>query len=149
MFTLIRNSPIKVLKFPVANFQRSISNGDASIRQTRIVKRIVAGVLFSSTLGLAIYSKRARSSRLMEYLEGCERLPKDLDYNSSTATELYRLESFVFPYDIIKSGILKQLDTLDLNHNDIIVASFPKSGLKLVFVMDFYLLFNNCHHYYV
>ena len=142
MFTIIRNcytKSLKALRYPVVNFQRRISNGvedgDASVRQMRIVKRIVAGVLFGSTLGLAIYAKRAKSSKLMEYLEGCERLPKDYDYNSSTGTELYRFESFIFPSDIIKSGTLKQLDTLELNHNDTIVASFPKSGWKFYLIV--------------
>lgn len=136
MLTLVRNCcmpSIRYLKFPLANFQRGLSNGtgegDASVRQTRLVKRVVAGILFGSTLGLAIYSKRAKSSRLMGYFEGCERLPKDHDYTSSTASDLYKYESFVFPSDIIKSGTLKQLETLELNQNDIIVASFPKSGL--------------------
>ena len=114
--------------------RRGISNGneESNVRQMRLVKRIVAGLLFGSTLGLAIYSKRVKSSKLLESLEGSERLPKDHDYTSSIGSEFYRYKSYIFPSDIIKSGTLKQLDTLELNQNDIIVASFPKSGFILI-----------------
>jgi hypothetical protein len=94
----------------------------------RLIKRVGAGVLFSATLGLAIYSKRSKAQRLRDCLEDCERLPPDNDYTSSMASEFYRCKSCIFPGDIIKSGTLKKLESLELKGNDVIVASFPKSG---------------------
>lgn len=108
------------------------SNGewsDDEVRKMRLMKRVGAGLLFSATLGLAIYSKRSKAQRLRECLEDCERLPPDPDYTSSMGSEFYRCKSCIFPGDIIKSGTLKKLESLELKENDVIVASFPKSGM--------------------
>lgn len=94
----------------------------------RLLKRIGAGILFSGTLALAIYSKRNRAKKLRDSLEGCERLPPDPDYTSSMGSDFYRCKSCIFPGEIVKSGTLKEVENLHLKQNDVIVASFPKSG---------------------
>ena len=113
--------------------QRNSSTGewsDDEVRKMRLMKRIGAGVLFSATLGLAIYSKRSKAQKLRDCLEDCERLPPDPDYTSSMGSDFFRCKSCIFPGDIVKSGTLKKLESLELKHNDVIVASFPKSGLS-------------------
>ncbi|XP_032786849.2 sulfotransferase 1E1 [Daphnia magna] len=112
-------------------FRNISSNGqwsDDEVRKMRLMKRVGAGILFSATLGFAIYSKRNKAQRLRDCLEGCERLPPDPDYTSSMGSEFYRCKSCIFPGDVVKSGTLKKLESLELKHNDVIVASFPKSG---------------------
>ena len=115
-------------------FERQLSNGgemsDDTIRKTRLVKRIGAGLLFTSVLSLAIYAKKSRQKKLRESLEDCERLAPDPDYMSKIGADFYRYKSCVFPGDIVKSGVLKQLDSVELKGQDVIVASFPKSGFK-------------------
>ena len=101
---------------------------DDEIWKMRLMKRVGAGLLFSATLGLAIYSKRSKAQRLRDCLEDCERLPPDPDYTSSLGSEFYRCKSCIFPGDVIKSGTLKKLESLELKRNDVVVASFPKSG---------------------
>lgn len=114
-------------------FQRNSSNNsgewsDDVVRKMRVVKRVGAGVLFAATLGLAIYSKKSRAQRLRDCLKDCERLPPDPDYTASMGSDLYRCKSCIFPGEIVKSGTLKSLESLELKSNDVIVASFPKSG---------------------
>ena len=115
-------------------FPRYMSNGgelsDETIRKMRLVKRIGAGLLFSVTLGLAIYSKRNKAKWLRDCMEDCERLPPDPDYTSAMGAEFYRCKSCIFPGDIVKSKTLKQLESLELKSTDVIVASFPKSGIS-------------------
>ena len=118
---------------PFVFFARSKHNGDISgpsVDKTRLVKRVVAGVLFSTTLGLAIYGKQTRKKRLNEYLEGCQRLPHDPDFTSSVGSEFYRCHECVFPASTVKSGTLKQLEEFIVNKDDVIVSSFPKSGFN-------------------
>lgn len=123
-------------------FRNISSNGqwsDDEVRKMRLMKRVGAGILFSATLGFAIYSKRNKAQRLRDCLEGCERLPPDPDYTSSMGSEFYRCKSCIFPGDVVKSGTLKKLESLELKHNDVIVASFPKSG-----TYGFLIYFFNC-----
>lgn len=119
------------------SFQRNQSNNgewsDDGIRKMRLIKRVGAGILFTATLGLAIYTKRSKAKRLRDCLEDCERLPPDPDYTSSMGLDFYRCKSCIFPGDIVKSGILQKLESLELKSNDVIVASFPKSGEKYFF----------------
>lgn len=127
---------------------RDSSNGselsDDTVRKTRLIKRIGAGLLFTSVLSLAIYSKKSRAKKLRDSLEDCERLPPDPDYMSKAGTDLYKCKSCIFPGDIVKSGTLKQLQSLELKRDDIIVASFPKSGTYLSLVFSKKSLIVNC-----
>ena len=126
---------------PFVFFARSKHNGDISgpsVDKTRLVKRVVAGVLFSTTLGLAIYGKQTRKKRLNEYLEGCQRLPHDPDFTSSVGSEFYRCHECVFPASTVKSGTLKQCFrhvTTCTFHNERIILSKcqgePKTIMKL------------------
>ena len=133
---------------------RNMSNGgelsDDTIRKMRLFKRIGAGILFSVTLGLAIYSKRNKAKWLKDCMEDCERLPPDPDYTSSMGTEFYRCKSCIFPGDIVKSRTLKQLESLELKSTDVVVASFPKSGLiipKLNLQLNFFI--NNLIYFFL
>ena len=112
---------------------------DSSAMKTRRIKRIVAAVLFSGTLGLALYAKERKRNKLKEYLEGCQRLPVDDDFSSTVGSELFRYKGCIFPGTMIKSGTLKQLETFTINRDDVIVSSFPKSGISLKMLS---LLFN-------
>lgn len=119
-------------QLPCQNTTRNYCNKpdttNNSVEKMRFIKRIGAGILFSATLALALYSKRKKTQKLKDSLEDCERLHPDSNYTSTIGTEFYRCNSCIFPGDIARSGILKQLKTLELKVDDVIVASFPKSG---------------------
>ncbi len=126
--------------------QRNLSNtgewSDDEVRKMRLMKRVGAGLLFSATLGLAIYSKRNKAQKLRDCLEDCERLPPDPDYTTSMGSDFYRCKSCIFPGDIVKSGTLKKLESLELKNNDVIVASFPKSGMFInMFSVNIFIIF--------
>ena len=39
-----------------------------------------------------------------------------------------RYKGYIFPKEIIMTGVLKELETFEFTKNDIIVASYPKTG---------------------
>lgn len=116
----------------VRNYSSKPDLTNSSVEKMRLFKRIGAGILFSATLALALYSKRKKTQKLKDSLEDCQRLHPDPNYSSSIGTEFYRCNSCIFPGDIAKSGILKQLKSFELKEDDVIVASFPKSGYKTI-----------------
>lgn len=119
-------------QLPCQNIIRDYSNkqdmSNSSVEKMRLIKRLGAGMLFGATLALALYNKRKKTQKLKDSLEDCQRLHTDPNYTSSIGSEFYRCNSCIFPGDIAKSGILKQLKSFELNNDDVIVASFPKSG---------------------
>lgn len=104
------------------------SNGQhAGVGKLRLYKRVFAFSLFTGTLVFAWYLKKQKGMRLKSLLEDCTRLPVDESLFGADVS-FYRYKGFVFPGQIVMSGVLKELTHFQFKPDDIIVASYPKTG---------------------
>ncbi|KAG7174066.1 Sulfotransferase 4A1-like [Homarus americanus] len=103
------------------------STEDPTLRRFLLYKRLFAVSLFTGTLTFAWYMKKQKGSKLKDLLEGFTRLPIDESLFGCNVS-MYRYKGYVFPGQIVMSGIFKELPNFQFKPEDVIVASYPKTG---------------------
>lgn len=104
------------------------SNGqDPSMKRFRSYKRIFSISLFTGTFILAWYLKKLKGEKLRTLLEDFTRLPVDESLFGAEVS-LYRHKGYIFPGQLVMSGVFKELPDFQFRSSDVIVASYPKCG---------------------
>ena len=104
------------------SFSRSCHNelSDAGLRKLRLFKRVFAYSLFGGTLLLAILLRRRRHEERRLLLTDCRPVARFANL------PLYEFKNYVLPEPVVKS--LKAISDFQFREEDIILASFPKTG---------------------
>ncbi|XP_045597113.2 sulfotransferase 1E1 [Procambarus clarkii] len=112
-------------------FYNTSSTQDPSLRRFLLYKRIFAISLFTGTLTFAWYLRKKKGSRLKALLEDFTRVQVD-DSLFGSNVSMYRYKGYVFPGQIVMSGVFQELPKFQFKSDDIIVASYPKAGTTWV-----------------
>ncbi|KAK8738050.1 hypothetical protein OTU49_004373, partial [Cherax quadricarinatus] len=107
------------------------STQDPSLRRFLLYKRIFAVSLFTGTLVLAWYLRKKKGTRLKALLEDFTRLPLDKSLFGCDMS-VYRYKGHVFPGQLVMSGIFQELPNFRFKSDDVVVASYPKTGTTWV-----------------
>uniref|UniRef100_A0A0P4WJ54 Sulfotransferase domain-containing protein n=1 Tax=Scylla olivacea TaxID=85551 RepID=A0A0P4WJ54_SCYOL len=109
----------------------STSIQDPSLRKLRLYKRVFAISLFGGTLFAAWYLKKQKGVKLKTLLEDFTRIPVD-DSLFGSPVSLYRHKGYIFPGQLVMSGVFKELHDFQFKEEDVLVASYPKAGTTWV-----------------
>ncbi|XP_042886970.1 sulfotransferase 1C4-like [Penaeus japonicus] len=120
-----QNKPFQKIK--ACRFYGTSHGQDPSMKKFRNYKRIFSISLFTGTFVLAWYLKKLKGEKLRTLLEDFTRLPVD-DSLFGAEVSLYRHKGYIFPGQMVMSGVFKELPHFQFRASDVIVASYPKCG---------------------
>lgn len=112
--------------------QKGTKESEIRIRR---YKKIFSSILFAATLIAVAYARRRKRNELEENFRGCVRIPPD-DAFKGSHKEFFRCGAdaaagkpgCVLPAQILKDGTIRAVKSFQIRPDDIIVASFPKTG---------------------